>query len=485
MLQGGGMIHRIGRRQASLLAAVVSVCTVVATVLAHPAGAEPAGPAVPDAGARPPAAAVGAGASTPTQTVPTGLSPAAQQLQTETFAVQALAEQLKKLDEDVTQAQSDVLAKRNAMNDTERRLADLREQAASAAADAYKASRALGPLGEYANDLHKLSKVTPAIGTRAGGEGAARELARAEAAARAAVDDYRAAQNTQTDVTARREALKLQYDQRSAALATLTANQATNAEIDAYEAGIGAGYDLGANADGLVPNPLVAQVLDFAKKQLGKPYVFGDEGPGSYDCSGLVWASYRTVGKSLPRIANEQYRDTPKVDRGKLIAGDLVFFGPPGSWVGIHHVGIYIGGGKMIQAPTTGDVVKISTVWWSRYYGAARPLPAVANPSAPPTTSAPPGSTPPSSTPPSSTPPSSTPPSSTPPSSTPPSSTPPSSTSPSSRPPSQSPSGSSGGSSATPSKSPSASAKSSTSSAPAAKPSTSPSSAGGSGSSGP
>src|SRR4051794_33366327 len=112
------MIHSMGRRQASILAAVVSVCTVVATVLAHPAGAEPAGPAVPDAGARPPAAAAaaGAGASTPTQTVPAGLSPAAQQLQTETFAVQALAEQLKKLDEDVTQAQSDVLAKRNAMN---------------------------------------------------------------------------------------------------------------------------------------------------------------------------------------------------------------------------------------------------------------------------------------------------------------------------------------------------------------------------------
>src|SRR3954447_311399 len=66
------MIHSMGRRQASILAAVVSVCTVVATVLAHPAGAEPAGPAVPDAGARPPAAAAAArpGGPTPTPTAP-------------------------------------------------------------------------------------------------------------------------------------------------------------------------------------------------------------------------------------------------------------------------------------------------------------------------------------------------------------------------------------------------------------------------------
>jgi cell wall-associated NlpC family hydrolase len=480
------MIHRIGRRQASVLAAVVSVCTVVALIMAHPAVAEPPGPNVPDAGARPPAAAAGATGTTPTQTVPAGLSPAAQQLQAETFAVQALAEQLKKLDDELAKAQSAVLALRNEMTDAERRVVDLREQAESAAADAYKASRALGPFGEYAGDLHRLSKVTPAIGARAGGPGAARELARAEAAARAAADAYRKAQTAESSALSRRDAVKVQYDQRAANLAALNANGAAGAEIDAYEASIGAGYDLGANADGLVPNPLVAKVLDHAQKQLGKPYKWGDEGPNSYDCSGLVWDSYRQVGKMLPRIANTQYRDTPKIaDRNKLIAGDLVFFGPPGSWEGIHHVGIYMGGGKMIQAPTTGDVVKISTVWWSRYYGATRPLPAVNGPGTPPT-SAPPSSS--SSSNPSSTPPSSTPPSSTPPSSTPPSSTPPSSTPPSTSPsgtPSSSSSAPAQSSSATPSRSPSASSRTSSSSPAAAKPSSSSTSSRGSGSPGP
>lgn len=473
------MIHRIGRRQASILAAVVAVCTVVGMVMAHPAVAEPPGPNVPDAGARPPVAAAGATGTAPTQTVPAGLSPAAQQLQVETYAVQALAEQLKKLDEELAEAQSDVLALRNEMTDAERRVVALREQAESAAADAYKASRALGPFGEYASDLHKLSKVTPAIGARAGGPGAARELARAEASARAAADAYRAAQSAESAALARRDAVKVQYDQRAANLAALNANQAVGAEIDAYEASIGAGYDLDANADGLVPNPLVAKVLDHARKQLGKPYKWGDEGPNSYDCSGLTWDSFRQVGKILPRIANTQYRDMPKIaDRNKLIAGDLVFFGPPGSWEGIHHVGIYMGGGKMIQAPTTGDVVKISTVWWSRYYGATRPLPAVQGPATPPT------STPPSS---SSSSPSSSP-SSTPPSSTPPSSTPPSSTPPSSSPSSAKPSSSSSApaqSSPTPSRSPSASSQTSSSSPAAARPSSSGTSAGGSGSSGP
>jgi cell wall-associated NlpC family hydrolase len=481
------MIHRIGRTQAGILAAIVSLCTVAAMVLAHPAVAEAPGPNVPDAGARPPAAA-GTTVTTPTQNVPAGLSPAAQQLQAETFAVQALAEQLKKLDEQVAQAQTDTLARQNEMEAAQRRLSEAKESAESAAADAYKASRALGPLGGYSSDLNRLSRVMPAIGPRPGGPGSARELARAEAAASAATNAYRDAQIKQSSVLGLRDAAKIEYDTRAAKLAAMSADPATNAaleaEIDAYESSIGVGFDLGANTDGLAPNPKVAQVLEHARRQLGKPYVFGAEGPNAYDCSGLVWDSYRQVGKYLPRIANEQYRDTPKLPAGAgLLAGDLVFFGPSGSWTGIHHVGIYIGGGKMIQAPTTGQRVKISPVWKSRFYGATRPLPAVAE--TPPPVNPPPVNPPPSE--PSSSPPSSSPPSSSssspPPSSEPPPSSTPPSTPPSSSPsaPSQSPSGGSAGST-TPSATPSSSRPSSR---PAAPPPRSSSSPGGSGSSGP
>jgi hypothetical protein len=131
----------------------------------------------------------------------------------------------------------------------------------------------------------------------------------------------------------------------------------------------------------------------------------------------------------LPRIANEQYNGTEKVDRTKLLPGDLVFFGPPGSWINIGHVGIYLGGGRMVQAPTTGDVVKVSSVWWSRFYGATRPLPA--HKATPPPPPPPPPANPPPAQTPSSRPPSSPPPSSRPPSPPPSSSKPPSSPSPS------------------------------------------------------
>jgi cell wall-associated NlpC family hydrolase len=403
---GSTRFLRLGRWPAGILAALA--CFLLAVVVTRPAEASPGIPDVPDGGARPPAAAAGLPVNGTGTTVPVGaagLSPLAQQIQELTTSSQTLAEQLKQADAAVTDATATVAVKQKDLDAATEQLDQLRNKAAQAATDAYKRGNQLGPFGGYASDLHRLSKVNPVIGSQPGGDAAARDVARAEEAQKAANRVYLAARNALTIATNARNGLKTTYDQKTAALLTLRTQRGTElaqaeAEQDAYERSVGVSLNLGAGSDGWEPNPLVAKVLNYAVSKLGKPYVWGDEGPNTYDCSGLVWDSYRQVGKMLPRIANEQYNATTKIARENLLAGDLVFFGPPGSWVNIYHVGIYIGGGRMIQAPTTGDVVKISSVTWSRFYGATRVLPAqrTASPVVVPTTNpAPPSSSSPAS----------------------------------------------------------------------------------------
>ncbi len=105
-----------------------------------------------------------------------------------------------------------------------------------------------------------------------------------------------------------------------------------------------------------------------AYRKLGSPYSWGASGPSSFDCSGLTMWVWGKAGVSLPHSSQAQYSSGRHVSRGDLQPGDLVFFGSP-----IHHVGIYIGGGRMISAPHTGDVVKIQDAFRSDYVGAVRP----------------------------------------------------------------------------------------------------------------
>ncbi|MFE9101618.1 C40 family peptidase [Actinomadura geliboluensis] len=111
--------------------------------------------------------------------------------------------------------------------------------------------------------------------------------------------------------------------------------------------------------------------LDFAYAQLGKPYQYGAEGPGSYDCSGLTMKAWAAAGVSITRTTNSQYAATKRVAKSDLQPGDLVFFSSLG------HVGLYVGGGKMIHAPRTGknvEVVSITSGYYlSNYFGAGRP----------------------------------------------------------------------------------------------------------------
>jgi cell wall-associated NlpC family hydrolase len=125
--------------------------------------------------------------------------------------------------------------------------------------------------------------------------------------------------------------------------------------------GGGGGGTIGYNGD------RAAQVVDIALQYVGVPYVWGASSPDGFDCSGLVKYAYGKIGIYLPHSSAMQYGYGVYVPKDQLKPGDLVFFYTP-----IHHVGIYIGNGKMVNA--TGDHVQIGTVWKSSYHGARRIL---------------------------------------------------------------------------------------------------------------
>jgi cell wall-associated NlpC family hydrolase len=102
---------------------------------------------------------------------------------------------------------------------------------------------------------------------------------------------------------------------------------------------------------------------------IGKPYVFGSEGPNSYDCSGLTKAAWASVGVSLEHYTKDQWNEGTPVTAGELQPGDLVFY-YPGS---LHHVAIYIGGGMVVHAPHTGDFVRMATIDRGPIAGYRRP----------------------------------------------------------------------------------------------------------------
>jgi cell wall-associated NlpC family hydrolase len=119
------------------------------------------------------------------------------------------------------------------------------------------------------------------------------------------------------------------------------------------------------------PSPAGAghpEAATIALRYLGVRYVWGGASPAGFDCSGLVMYVYAQLGISLPHYAAAQYQLGAPVAREQLQPGDLVFFD------GLDHVGIYIGGGQVVHAPQTGDVVKISPIadWGAGYVGARR-----------------------------------------------------------------------------------------------------------------
>lgn len=124
---------------------------------------------------------------------------------------------------------------------------------------------------------------------------------------------------------------------------------------------LGSGMALAPEAS--AATSVAARAYNTAKAQIGDPYRYGAAGPNAFDCSGLLYYSFKKNGKTLPRVAQSQYNKSTKISAKNRRVGDLVFFGTPGN---IYHVGFYAGNGKVLHAPKPGRNVKYEKIWTSQ-----------------------------------------------------------------------------------------------------------------------
>ncbi|MCF2529305.1 C40 family peptidase [Yinghuangia soli] len=184
--------------------------------------------------------------------------------------------------------------------------------------------------------------------------------------------DLAAARDTTLELERQRqEGLAEQARQRAEAEARRRAEEAarqTAAAAGRPQARPGAaGGASGGSAQAARPAPVrsgAAAAIAYAKAQLGKPYIWGGEGPHGYDCSGLVVQAWRQAGVALTHFAATQYAESRPVGYAELRPGDLIFWTETPRAEDIHHVAMYLGDGLMIHAPRTGDVIRISSMFY-------------------------------------------------------------------------------------------------------------------------
>lgn len=294
----------------------------------------------------------------PAQAKPTpSLSAAKQQLAKLNDQVDQLANQYNKAKEDWKAAQSHLKALKSSVTVEQATFNQLHTRVAQLAAAEYKEGGAGGDIPQFvsAQDpeavLDQMTAFTKVSSNRAAELtqflASAQRLERQKALAEQAAEQLKQ-QKDQVD------------KQRSAA------NTAIRKQLRLIDK-LGANIDPGsskANCSILATGKREA-VLRYACAQLGKPYVFGGAGPNSFDCSGLTMMAYKQVGINLSHYVPNQYSASRHVSRSQLQPGDLVFFHDLG------HVGLYVGNGKFIQAPHTGDVVKVSSLseaWYTSVF---------------------------------------------------------------------------------------------------------------------
>ncbi|MEV8307985.1 NlpC/P60 family protein [Streptomyces flavidovirens] len=175
-----------------------------------------------------------------------------------------------------------------------------------------------------------------------------------------------------------RDAVRARLGEVEALLASLTEEQLADlGRLEEHRTGAAQRDLLASGALGnpgsaaeRAPSRLGGRALEYAVRQIGKPYVWGAEGPGSFDCSGLTSQAWAHAGREIPRTSQEQWRQLPKVAMPDLRPGDLVIYFPKAT-----HVAIYLGKGLVVQAPRPGARVKVSPIAANPLLGAVRPDP--------------------------------------------------------------------------------------------------------------
>ncbi len=171
--------------------------------------------------------------------------------------------------------------------------------------------------------------------------------------------DLQSRQSQLAELKSSLEADKAEADAKKAEVDA--AYDEAKAKLDSLDSTQRAAFDQANNSSdvanpGAAPSAFSGSAMDFALSQTGKPYKYGGNGPDSYDCSGLTKASFAAAGVSIPRTAKAQYGASTKVSMSDIQPGDLVFYG------NMSHVAIYIGNGQIVEAPSSGGSVRVTSL---------------------------------------------------------------------------------------------------------------------------
>ncbi|MFG3047369.1 NlpC/P60 family protein [Streptomyces sp. NPDC048202] len=376
----------MGRGKRGLLAAAVTVVCAV-TVLAVPGTAfasVPAGPADPSA--TPSASATPAPAPVPDaelEKVRARLDGLYHDAAVATDAYNAAEEKTRK--------QSVQLARLEKRTDAARtKLAELKNQAGAAARAQYRDS-GLPPMAHFLLSDNP-ERFADGAGTLLNGARATRKLIaetdRVERQLKRDTDDAAArwtkleqdrkdkaaAQKTVQERIADAEKLESRLEKKEKErLAELERQAARKAQAAWLDTGVlkkaaDAAKAPSTSTSTATATSAGARAVAFATAQLGKPYVWGAEGPDSFDCSGLTSQAWADAGTPIPRTSQEQWRQLPHVDVTEMRPGDLVIY-----FADATHVGMYLGDGKIIHAPRPGRTVTITGAGTMPILGVVRP----------------------------------------------------------------------------------------------------------------
>ncbi|MCE0536129.1 NlpC/P60 family protein [Kineosporia rhizophila] len=296
-------------------------------------------------------------------------------------SVDDVRKKVEKLRQDASQAAEDYVETREKLKSTrvklkqarkqykeqEQNLADVKEQVGLLAAESYRKGE-LSTLELLLSDDPKTllaqSGYLPSLSDRQ-----ASALADLEKVQQNLLDTQKTMQKQTADSQAKRDTMrkaKERAEQRLAAaeaeLRTLEAADRATVENSGEGANLpsgGAGSSASCQGKAVnAPSTAAKKAIEFACGEVGDAYVWAATGPDSYDCSGLTMRAYEAAGISLPHSSRMQATYGTSISNSQLQPGDLVFFYSP-----ISHVGIYLGDNMMVNAPSSGDVVKVSKLW--------------------------------------------------------------------------------------------------------------------------
>jgi len=303
-----------------------------------------------------------------TPTMPTGTP--LQQYEALSQQASAMSQQLlnaqdqqKAKQAELTQANADLAKAQQAESSAVAKESGLRGQVDQLTVAQYEGAR-FGQLsalltGSSAQDY--LNKATMLQEMAQSSSVALNQMQAATDAATAAQNRAQADEQTAQNATNAANALVAQIQQSQAALAPLIA-KARAAEVAVAPSALRGSIDPGQF---IVPAGAAGIAIQAAESMIGRPYVWGGTTPSGFDCSGLMQWAWAHAGVSLPRTSEEQQQIGQLVSsESQLQPGDLVFFGNPAG-----HVGMYVGNGDMIDAPTTGQDVQIQPIFGGYSYG--------------------------------------------------------------------------------------------------------------------